>query len=137
MEDEGGNVKPEVNKEYVFGNGIDDMGIQLDTCSDAEGANSILSNGDRIFRSVVYLAGSYEAIIFGTSAEDYEYFPNFLDPTFFTSTVDISETTKDRPAVYKTYLLNSSIKFKTDPHSKSACFSRGCFYINHKNFFKN
>lgn len=130
MEDEGGNVKPEVNKEYVFGNGIDDMGIQLDPCSDAEGANSILSNGDRIFRSVVYLAGSYEAITFGTSAEDYEYFPNFWDPTFFTSTVDISETTKDHPAVYKTYLLNSSIKFKTGLHSKSAIKSVKALNVN-------
>lgn len=120
MEDGGGNVKPEVNREYVFGNGIDNMGIQLDPCTDAEGASSILSNGDRNFRALIYLPGSYEAITFGTSAEDYEYFPSFWDPTFFTSTVDISGTSKDHPALYKTYLLNSSIKFATGLHSKSA-----------------
>lgn len=119
IEDEHGNIKPEVNKQYIFGDGMWDMGVQLDPCTDAEGANSILSNGDRNFRSTIYREDKYEAVTFGISNEDYEYFPSFWDPTFFTSTIDISETTKDHPAVYKTYLLNSSIKFSTGLHSKS------------------
>jgi len=132
IEDEGGNVKPEVNKQYVFGDGMFDMGIQLDPCTDAEGVSSILSNGDRNFRSTIYLDGSYEALTFGTSPEDYEYFPSFWDPTFFTSTIDISGTTKYHPAVYKTYLLNSSIKFATGLHSKSAIKSVKPLDVNSK-----
>ena len=130
IEDDDGNVKPEVNAQYVFGNGIDDMGVQLDPCSDTEGGSSFLSNGDRIFRSIIYLADSYEAITFGITPEDYEYFPNFWDPTFFTSTIDISDTAIDHPAIYKTYLLNSSIKFVTGLHSRSAIKSIKALDVN-------
>lgn len=117
IEDQQGIVDPNhLKKEYIFGNGHDDMGVQLDPCGARNGANSICSNADRHFRVTIYRDG-YQCVKFHINADDYEYFPDFWDPTFFTSTVDISGTTPENPAVFKTYLLNDEIFFETCMHT--------------------
>ena len=110
MEDGNGNVRTDLTKAYIFGNGNDDMGVQLNPTGARNGENSIWSNGDRNFRVAIY-RNNYNAIEFSSNQNDYTYFPCFWDQTFFTSTVDISGTTKDRPAEYDTYLLESTIRF--------------------------
>ena len=117
LEDSNGNIIPErLNKLYIFGDGIPsedrqkEMGVQLDPCGGENGANSLCSNADRNFRVTIYRNG-YQAISFSDSKDDYTYFPGFWDPTFFSSTVDISGTTKAKPAVYNTYLIEPTVKF--------------------------
>lgn len=129
MEDDNGNVKPEVNSEYVFGDGEHDMGIQLDPCGADNGANSICTNADRQFRATVYNE-YYQAVSFGNSEEDYTYFPSFWDPTFFTSTIDISSTSKSNPAVYTAFLMEPEITFRTGLHSKSPITSVKALDVN-------
>ena len=116
--EENGVVKANLTKEYIFGVPEEDMGVQLDPCGAEDGINSICSNGNMNFRVTIYRDG-YQAIKFGTNASDYTYFPGFWDQTFFTSTVDLSGTTKTNPAVYQTYLLEPSISFEVGDNSKS------------------
>ncbi|MCR5146634.1 MAG: hypothetical protein K6B70_04740 [Clostridia bacterium] len=118
LEDENGNIIPErLNKLYIFGDGIPsedrkkEMGVQLDPCGGEEGANSLCSNADRNFRVTIYREEGYQAISFSDLKDDYTYFPGFWDPTFFSATVDISGTSKSKPAVYNTYLLEPTVKF--------------------------
>lgn len=116
MEDEHGDVRTDLTKTYIFGTGVYnedrriEMGVQLDPTGAQNGANSICSNGNRKFRTTIY-RDNYNAIEFSSNTNDYTYFPCFWDQTFFSSTVDISGTTKDRPAEYDTYLLESTIRF--------------------------
>ena len=104
-----------VTKEFVFGNGEGDIGKQLDPCNAKDGANSICTNGGRNFRATIYRDG-YQSIKFDTQAS-MDYFPDFWDPIFFSSTIDISGTTPENPAVLKTYLLNNFIIFNIGEHS--------------------
>jgi len=116
VEDAGSStLSGEVTKEFVFGNGEGDMGKQLDPCNAQDGANSICTNGDRNFRATIYRDG-YQSIKFDTQAS-MDYFPDFWDPIFFSSTIDISGTTPENPAVLKTYLLNDFIIFNVGEHS--------------------
>ena len=90
----------------------------IDPCGAENGNNSIVTNGDRVFIATIYSDNNYESITFGTNKSDYKYFPDFWDNTFFSSTVDISGTTKDAPAEYQAYLLENTIKFETGDNSK-------------------
>ena len=117
--EENGKIKTNLTKLYIFGDGTDnDHGVQLNPTNAKDGANSICSNGDMNFRVTIY-RDSYQAVKFGTSPYNYEYFPFFWDQTFFTSTVDISGTTPENPAVYETYLLEPAILFSVGDNSKS------------------
>lgn len=116
--EEGGAVKENLTKEYVFGNGQYDMGVQLDPCGAKNGAHSICTNGDRNFRATIYEEG-YQAIKFDTSEDSVDFFPNFWDQTFYSSTVDVSGTTPENPAVFETYLLNGGIFFSAGEHSSA------------------
>lgn len=119
MEDGQGAVKAEAKTlSYIFGNGKEDMGVQLNPTNAENGNSSICSNGDMNFR-VCITNDSYQAINFSASQNNYKYFPNFWDQTFFTSTLDISKTTKEKPAVYNAYLEEPSISFKVDANVKS------------------
>ncbi len=115
MEDENGDIlsAEDLTKAYVFGDGMMDMGVQLDPTGAENGANSLCSNADRNFRATIIRDG-YAAIKFSSSEDDYTYFPSFWDPTFFSSTVDVSGTTAENPAVYMTYLLEPTITFSND-----------------------
>lgn len=116
--EEGGAVKENLTKEYVFGDGQYDMGVQLDPCGAKSGAHSICTNGDRNFRATIYEEG-YQAIKFDTSEDMVDFFPNFWDQTFYSSTVDISGTTLENPAVFETYLLNGEVFFSAGEHSSA------------------
>ena len=74
------------------------------------GTHSISTNGDRNFRATIYESG-FEGIQFSANMSDYTYFPGFWDPTFFSSTIDISGSTKANPAIYETYLREPNITF--------------------------
>ena len=117
--EENGVVKANLTELYVFGDGTDfDHGVQLNPTNAKDGENSICSNGDMNFRVTIY-RDNYQAVKFGTNASDYTYFPGFWDQTFFTSTVDISGTTKENPAVYESYLLEPTLSFGVGDNSKS------------------
>lgn len=75
------------------------------------GVNSLNTNANRVFRASIYDDTKYEAIKFGVTTEDYQYFPSTWDPVFVESTVDIYGTTKEKPAEYTTYLLEPTLKF--------------------------
>ena len=115
MEDDQGELK-ELTKEYIFGN-ENERGVQLDPCGAINGANSICTNGDRNFRATIYKE-RYNAIKFSSTEKDYTYFPGFWDTVFFSSVVDISDTTESNPAEYYTYLLEPTIKFTKDDFSR-------------------
>jgi len=124
-------IKPNLSITDVFGNGTEEnRGCQLDPCGAENGANTISTNGDRSFKATIYRAGQYEGLTFGTTEEDYTYFPDFWDPTFFNSTIDISKTTAQNPAVYTTCLLEPKIKFRTGSHSKSPIRSVKALDVN-------
>lgn len=117
LEDEEGHIIPErLNKLYIFGDGIPstdrrkENGVQLDPCGGINGANSLCSNADRNFRVTIYRDG-YQAVSFSDLQDEYTYFPEFWNPIFFSSTVDISGTTESNPAEYDTYLLEPTVKF--------------------------
>ena len=124
MEDEHGATRTDLTKAYIFGDGIHEegkdrrieMGVQLDPTGAPKAENSIWSNADRNFRAAIYRDG-YNAIEFSSNSNDYTYFPCFWDQTFFTSTLDISGTSKEKPAEYDTYLLESTISFKNGQFS--------------------
>ena len=112
-------IKENLTQQYIFGDGTDEnKGVQLNPTNAKDGANSICSNGDMNFRVTIY-RDNYQAIKFGTKVADYTYFPFFWDQTFFTSTVDLSGTSKENPAVYETYLLEPTISFEVGDNSKS------------------
>ena len=117
FEDEAGRVKfTEVAP--VLGDGKDDHGITLNPCGAVNTNSSINTNGDMNFRASIIKDG-YEAISFMADEEELEYFPGFLNGIFNNSTVDISGTTKNNPAVYTAYLLEKTVKFGLAEASKS------------------
>lgn len=118
VEESVGVLKPEVDIEYVFGDGRTHAGVQLDPCCDNDGENSICSNGNMIFRTTIYRDG-YEALRFPTSLDTYTYFPWFFDETFFSPVIDVSGTTASNPAVYKAYILNDTVTFEVGMHSST------------------
>lgn len=82
--------------------------IAIDPCGAENGNNSLCTNGNQEFRAIIY-GEEYAAVQFSDSEEDYTYFPEFWDPVFFSSTLDVSGTTKENPAVYESFLLEPSL----------------------------
>lgn len=91
--------------------------------NDAKTSSTIVTNGDREFRVVIYNADTYEGIQFSQNEEDYTYFPSFWDSTFYTGMLDISGTTIENPAEYNTFILEPTIKFSMAENSNSAITS--------------
>lgn len=121
--EDNGQLRENITKEYIFGDETSDnederRGKQLDPCGARSGEHSFASNADQNFRAVIY-DQDYEGINFDVSPESLRYFPGFLDPTFFSSALDITGTTEGTPAIFETYLLNDTIKFSNLPFSKS------------------
>ena len=83
----------------------------IDPCGAEDGENTICTNGDREFRATIYDAAKYEGIAFSKDKSAYTYFPEFWDPTVFSNTVDISNTTAENPAVYKSFLIEPQLHF--------------------------
>ncbi|HAQ52100.1 MAG TPA: hypothetical protein DCR12_04985, partial [Lachnospiraceae bacterium] len=51
---------------------------------DAKRNSTIVTNGDREFRVVIYNADTFEGIQFSQNSDAYTYFPSFWDSTFYT-----------------------------------------------------
>ena len=83
----------------------------IDPCGAEDGENTICTNGDREFRATIYDAAKYEGLAFSKDKSAYTYFPEFWDPTVFSNTVDISNTTAENPAVYKSFLIEPQLHF--------------------------
>ena len=83
----------------------------IDPCGAENGASTVCTNGNRDFRATIYDGTSFEGIAFSQSQNDYTYFPDYWDNVFFSSTVDISNTTEENPAVYESFLLEPTIRF--------------------------
>ena len=119
VEDEHGDIDPsKLTPAYIFGVGVEGMGVQLDPCGAFSGENSNATNGDRNFRAMIYRDG-YEAIEFDNSVDKYTYYPGFWDPVFFSNTIDVSGSSKDLFYSYSIYMLEPSLHLKTGAHSKS------------------
>lgn len=103
----------------------------IDPTGARDGNSVINTNGDRAFRAVIY-SDSFEGITFGVDESDYTYFLNDWDPTFINSTVDISKTTKSKPALYETYMLEPLLKFTTANNSKLEIKSIKALDVNDK-----
>lgn len=88
--------------------------VAIDPCGAEDGANSICTNGDRQFRAAI-ITEEYEALEFSNDSRDYQYFPSFWDPTFFTNVVDISDT--KGAGYYEAFLTEPTIRFKVNAHS--------------------
>lgn len=89
----------------------------IDPCGFENSASCVGTYGDRQFRAVIIDNTKYEAISFSANASDYTYFPGWWDPILFTSTVDISNTTKENPAIYEAFIEEPNIKFSTGANS--------------------
>ncbi len=115
---------------------IDDRDYEWDRIFDPMGGrtgnNSISTNANRRFRATIYNDSTYEAIQFGTNVNDYVYFPSDWDPTFMDSTIDISNTTEENPAVYSSFLLEKNLKFKVSDFSVADIKSVTALNVNPK-----
>lgn len=98
-----------------------DMGI--DPTGGKDGFNSLAHNGDRNYRVVIYNDALYESLTFDVDPTNYTYYLGDWDPVFTNPTIDISSTTKNKPAVYTTYLLENTLKFKSGTVNKEAITS--------------
>lgn len=85
--------------------------VLIDPCGAKNGNSTVCTNGDRVFRATIFDATKFEGISFSDDAGDYTYFPQFWNKVLFSNTVDISNTTKENPANYETFLTEPSIKF--------------------------
>ncbi len=86
---------------------------------DAKRNSTIVTNGDREFRVVIYNADTFEGVQFSQNPDAYTYFPSFWDSTFYTGMLDISGTTRENPAEYNTFVLEPTIKFAMADNSNS------------------
>lgn len=100
--------------------GEEKRSILIDPCGSVDGKSTVCTNGDRNFRATIYDDNTYEGVGFSQNGGDYTYFPNFWDNVFFTNTVDISGTTAENPAIYESFLLESTIHFGMAPNSVNA-----------------
>ena len=89
----------------------------IDPCGAENGKSTICTNGNREFRATIYDPTTFEGVEFSNNKADYDYFPNFWDPNVFSSTVDISGSTAEDPAVYESFLSESAIYFDNAANS--------------------
>lgn len=89
----------------------------IDPTGAIDAANTLCTNGDRNFRVTIYDEEKYEGITFGTNEEDYTYFLDSWDPVFFSSTFDVSGTTKESPMECSSYMLEPYMKFRVSENS--------------------
>lgn len=92
----------------------------INPCGAENGESTICTNGDREFRATIYDSTTFEGVEFSNDKADYIYFPNFWDPNVFSSTVDISGSTAEHPAVYESFLSEPAIHFGNAANSVNA-----------------
>lgn len=83
----------------------------IDPAGAVSGASTICTNGDRVFRAVIFDNGSFEGLDFNANEADYTYFPDFWDSMLTSNSLDISGTTQEAPAVYEAFMLESTVHF--------------------------
>ena len=89
----------------------------IDPCGAENGESTICTNGDREFRATIYDSTTFVGVEFSNDKTDYTYFPNFWNPDVFSSTVDISGSTAEDPAVYESFLSEPAIHFGSAENS--------------------
>ena len=85
----------------------------IDPCGGNDGPNSIVHNGYRDFRLIVYDDG-YVPVTFNVDPENYTYYLGNWDPIFTNPVYDVSGTTEAKPMDYTTYLLENRLSFSSD-----------------------
>lgn len=100
--------------EFIF------RSITVNPCGAENGNATVCTNGDRTFRLTIYDESIFEGISFSANEDEYTYFPLFWDAMFFNSTIDISGTTPENPAICETFLDEPFISFKGAEKSISA-----------------
>lgn len=110
-------------KETLEANENTKRSYAIDPCGFENSGSCVGTYGDRQFRAVIVDNTRYEAISFSADVNDYTYFPRWWDPILFTSTVDISNTTKENPAIYEAFVEEPNIKFATGANSLGAITS--------------
>lgn len=91
--------------------------VTVNPCGAVNGPSTVCTNGDMAFRLTIYDDTKYEGISFSDSRDDYTYFPEFWDSTFFNSTVDLSDSTIDQPAIYESFISEPKIHFEKGENS--------------------
>ena len=95
-----------------------EAGFSIDPCVlEPNGNTTIFTNGDMSFRACIYDGGSFEGLRFSQNEDDYTYFPEFMDPTFYTGFVDVGETTADKPAQFTTFMMEPYVIFGKSENS--------------------
>ena len=102
----------------------------LDPTGAKNGANSICTNGDRLFRATIYDDDNYEALKFDVDENNYTYFLADWDPAFISPEIDISGTSKENPAFYEIYLLEPNLKFELSKKTKTGIKSIKALDVN-------
>ena len=64
-----------------------------------------------MFRAMIYDDSAYEGVRFLADPNEYTYFPDFWDSTFYASEVDLVGSTRANPAVYESFLIEPTIHF--------------------------
>ncbi|MBP3765593.1 MAG: hypothetical protein J6G98_00235 [Bacilli bacterium] len=95
----------------------------IDPTGGNDGFNSLVHNGDRKYRVVIYDDTLYESLTFNVDPNNYTYYLGSWDPVFANPTIDISGSTKDKPARYTTYLLEDTLKFSAGTINKETIAS--------------
>ena len=95
----------------------------IDPTGGNDGFNSLVHNGDRNYRVIIYNDAVYESLTFNVDPSNYTYYLGKWDPVFTNPTVDISGSTKAKPAKYTTYLLEDTLKFSAGEINKEAITS--------------
>lgn len=101
----------------------DEYPLGIDPTGGNDGYNSLVHNGDRKYRVVIYDDSKFESLTFNVNADNYTYYLGAWDPVFSNPTYDVSGTTKEKPAEYTTYLLEDTLKFSAGTINKEAITS--------------
>ena len=103
-----GNGKFDVN----YNNSIHHIEA-IDPCGGNDGPNSVVHNGDRDFRLIVYDEG-YVPVTFDVDPDNYTYYLGNWDSVFTNPVYDVSGTTEAKSMDYTTYLLENRLSFSSD-----------------------
>ena len=94
-------------------NNVDKAIHAFDPCGGNDGPKSVVHNGDRNFRLVVYDEG-YVPVTFNVNPDNYTYYLGNWDSVFTNPVYDVSGTTEAKPMDYTTYLLEDRLSFSSD-----------------------
>ena len=102
------------NGNFVIRYNNNDVNVHvIDPCGGNDGPKSVVHNGDRDFRLIVYDNG-YVPVTFNVDPENYTYYLGNWDPIFTNPVYDVSGTTEAKPMDYTTYLLENRLSFSSD-----------------------